>query len=99
MNIHTEDEAKTKWCPLSRVTAMFGDAAVNRNSNHYGMSLTSSGTNCIGSKCMFWQWVPHPVKWKDSSKTTAIITLPSPPPTHGYCGAVKTSEPTDYTEI
>jgi hypothetical protein len=42
----TEQEAKTRWCPMARVALAGGDRT-NRN-----------GTRCcIGSACMAWRWV------------------------------------------
>jgi hypothetical protein len=46
----TEDEAKTKWCPMARS----GDSrGFNKNRNGEGGSLKSS--HCIGSECMAWR--------------------------------------------
>lgn len=51
----TEDEAKTKWCPLVRIS--FGRvsdgsalAAVNR--------AQDDGISCLASACMSWRWMP-----------------------------------------
>lgn len=44
--ITTEDEAKTKWCPM--VKTVSGVTGTNRDRHQ--------GTNCIGSACMMWRW-------------------------------------------
>lgn len=58
----TEDEAKTKWCPLVRVlefedkhagagkTYEWVAAAVNRSAS----DIISN--SCVAAKCMFWRW-------------------------------------------
>ena len=58
----TEDEAKTKWCPLSRQLSSDGKglgaifAAVNRNFSEKGeMEFATSRTNCVASACMMWR--------------------------------------------
>ena len=48
----TEDEAKTKWCPMTRVQnfSMDRSGAINRSNFDAGNTL------CIASKCMMWRW-------------------------------------------
>ena len=81
----TEEEAKTKWCPMVRAFTSWwpygadttaptgGAAAINRdspNTNRY---------NCIGSSCMMW-------------RTTVAVHLTNDPIKFyrkeeiGYCG-------------
>ncbi len=58
-DMHTESEAKTKWCPFARVlhsyTSSYGGlgyaAGVKRidESQH-------RGSKCLGSACMAWRW-------------------------------------------
>jgi|HubBroStandDraft_1064217.scaffolds.fasta_scaffold778719_2 hypothetical protein len=43
----TEDDAKTKWCPFTRVGEQASGAAENRPDGSF---------NCIGSACMAWRW-------------------------------------------
>ena len=47
----TEDDAKTKWCPMVRISV---DAD--------GLEATNRGdpcneVHCLGSQCMAWQWL------------------------------------------
>jgi hypothetical protein len=61
----TEDEAKQKWCPMTRVLdwqtagVMIGEnpaiasAAVNRVEGGSGIPVDAY---CIGSDCMMWRW-------------------------------------------
>lgn len=42
----TEEEAKTKWCPMVRLTD-YEDRSVHNPKNPL--------THCIGSKCMMWR--------------------------------------------
>lgn len=49
----TEDEAKTKWCPMVRWSHAQGydDVFTNREANQ----SFGSGVACIGSACMWWR--------------------------------------------
>lgn len=75
----TEDEAKTKWCPMIQVTAVqhfndveYGDNRGDGDSNH----------NCIASDCMMWVWgKTEALKHHDRSEPEVIK--------HGYCGLTK----------
>lgn len=54
----TIDEAKTKWCPLSRVTATSAEDGSSWNRFNYPVDETpvpKSGEFCIGSACMVWR--------------------------------------------
>lgn len=44
----SEDEARTRWCPFSRVVKMQGDHPTDAEA--YGQ------TRCIASNCMAWRW-------------------------------------------
>lgn len=52
-DILTEQEAKTRWCPLAKQGDAFGKesqwVAINRLSDGSPLSL------CIGSECMAWR--------------------------------------------
>lgn len=78
----TEDEAKTKWCPHVRHTALpmsNGDAAVYDNrSSEVAFHVVGC---CIASDCMAWRWHPN---WGNSPENPdACIELP---PIEGFCG-------------
>ncbi len=55
----TEEEARTKWCPMARVPILDCSRAipvtVAANRDHYG-DPTASGC-CIASDCMLWERV------------------------------------------
>lgn len=51
----TEDEARKKWCPMSRT--QFPPHASTGNRNFDG-TLTKTD-NCVGSACMMWRLVPR----------------------------------------
>lgn len=53
----TEEEAKTKWCPMSRLAWLnedMGKTAITANRWGHGEPL--GGSTCIGSACMMWRW-------------------------------------------
>jgi len=49
-----EIEAKTKWCPLSRVGEEFGEQIVTFNRDTTD-NTPGEGTLCLGSGCMMWR--------------------------------------------
>lgn len=71
----TEEEAKTKWCPMARNAGVtFRDTgmavSVNRDcAEHHG----AENCNCIGSACAAWRWVAGKVLWDETDR-------PSPSP-------------------
>lgn len=69
----TEDEAKTKWCPFSRVSKDGTAPSCNRGNDE---GKTPVGSDCIGSRCMAWRWVVDPKQRHPDNPTK---------PT-GYCG-------------
>jgi hypothetical protein len=44
----TEDEAKTKWCPMAREVG----EKISNNRHGFGFAHTM----CIASACMMWSW-------------------------------------------
>lgn len=86
----TEAEAKTKWCPNSRIAvyAGAGGAACNR----HPQESVEEDTLCRASACMFWRWDAGS---SDRARAWDAATLPSQKaaladlssdPTEGYCG-------------
>lgn len=67
----TEDEAKTKWCPQTRVAAAgpVGGSFWNRSLDDAGVETGENTTSahvklsrCIGSACMAWRrWYFDPL--------------------------------------
>lgn len=47
----TEDEAKTKWCPMTRVGHVAG-MAINRHPDERDFYVE---TRCVASSCMMWR--------------------------------------------
>lgn len=84
----TESEAKTKWCPLSRVLLPVNQSG-NRVSTFHKMWATTQGDveyyaqqeadcRCIASSCMFWRWSSFAIANPDFQKD---------PQARGFCGA------------
>ena len=58
----TEDEAKTKWCPMSRVAVFPAEsiAYTNRGKQIRAQETTvGQAHGCTGSACMAWRWSEH----------------------------------------
>lgn len=53
----TEEEAKTKWCPMSRMEG---------NNRHWGSQKYIS--SCIASECMMWRWSDERGKTPDGDR-------------------------------
>lgn len=66
--MHTEAEAKTKWCPFARVVQAQSDVGATYPRNRvveqnkdgevrqdWGGKII--GAQCVGSDCMAWRWV------------------------------------------
>lgn len=60
----TVDEAKEKWCPLSRIA--FQGGTLNRPTYVTAPSLPESvrdtihgATRCIATECMMWRWFDY----------------------------------------
>lgn len=73
----TEDQAKTKWCPLVRQSSTF---AGEDGRPGFGFSYNRAATlgvgncNCIGSDCMAWRWIIQPVAGRPAEER--IYTMP-----------------------
>ena len=56
----TEDEAKTKWCPMVRYLAIFSNEDGERETagcyNRAANSINATPCRCIASDCMWWVW-------------------------------------------
>lgn len=53
--LYTEEEAKTKWCPMVRFITfppIYENGMATKENNRYG----DYNSNCIASECMQWQW-------------------------------------------
>ena len=83
--MHTEEQAREKWCPHARTTYVGDSGAEQFPSNRYG---TSDGTNfnpkdcrCIASDCMAWRWVPLKVtpEYLDAVRALAEETAEKAP--------------------
>ncbi len=63
MAVLTEDEAKKRWCPYTRVALSEGMAANRSGAKDCGLDPSGVGyaniyeeTRCLGSGCMMWEW-------------------------------------------
>ena len=54
--MYTEEEAKTKWCPMVRIFSGTSNyvAACNKNM----LDRDKDKDRCIASNCMMWRWIP-----------------------------------------
>jgi hypothetical protein len=66
----TTEDARTKWCPMVRVTALREGCATGATTNQIDESYTSC--QCISKDCMMWRWTDPTYTWTPTSE--------------GYCG-------------
>ena len=77
----TEDDARTKWCPMVRQLNYVGENGGNR----VGHDITSCRHSlCIASDCMMWRTYKDKVIETDSHGNA--ITIVSKEEEGGYCG-------------
>lgn len=59
--IVTEEEAKTKWCPWTRVPIETEtlEWVVGNRANQTGPGGLYKGSKCIASQCMAWRWAEN----------------------------------------
>lgn len=74
----TEDEAKTKWCPMTRHG--YGSEGVGINRMHNNKQPETA--RCIGSDCMMWRkgGISYAADREYSEQELEVIY------SHGYCG-------------
>lgn len=88
----TEEEAKTKWCPMVRSPGWVVDGAMGNRDHRGGWT---GGDCCVASECMMWRW--RQVKNPDYVPVHPMLSVapqhPADQPvpwrdsnTHGYCG-------------
>jgi hypothetical protein len=82
----TEDEAKTKWCPMVRFVPSTEDhRAITNRVDVLVPDDSKSIALCIGSACMAWQWgnkkLGHDLTGEEGKR------FHRDNPLMGYCGA------------
>jgi len=55
----TEDQARTKWCPMVRQAGIYNDVTPNRSGFRAtsGIDQGYAWNKCVASDCMMWQSV------------------------------------------
>lgn len=95
----TEEEARTKWCPMANVYVRYQTTGATGNRN-LSTDRDTQGwdrhAKCIGSACMMWrQGQKRNLDWKPthSMMSTGYETHPDdkqrphiPDPDRGFCG-------------
>lgn len=79
----TEDEARTKWCPMVRHS---GD----------GANMPERDAECVGAACMMWRWhEPWTSSVEEGQGGDLVLRLSRKPdePKRGYCGLAGKPEP------
>lgn len=88
---HTEEEAKTKWCPLARAAEpqrygsgdpMCPVAAVNRGSDALSDPSYTPNALCLASGCAAWRWQMEAIHGDDAGFVREYKRTE-----YGYCGA------------
>lgn len=80
--MHTEKEAKTKWCPFANFQS--GQGGGNRWAHGHDDHEPYEGMNpvpcrCIASQCMAWRWRVVPAALTGGTSDALSDT-------HGFCG-------------
>jgi len=77
----TEEEAKTKWCPITRFhQGMDRDVYCNKPD---GRAVSPDSSLCIGSDCMMWQCGNSGAKSLGQQQAEGVGIVEENP---GYCG-------------
>ena len=77
----TEEEARTKWCPMMRFNYC-GDSTTDDNRGGHKNKLNV--VNCIASQCMMWRPTDNeciPMTYEQSRNNDGPHCFPA-----GYCG-------------
>ena len=77
----TEQEAKTKWCPMARTVSDTRNHATANRLVDRGPSNADSDCMCLVSDCMMWRWDDKTVLSEGHFGTYTIKDY-----THGHCG-------------
>jgi hypothetical protein len=95
----TEDEAKKKWCPFTRVHISYGgENSMVMTSANRSLPANETSNKCIGSACMAWRKKAVPLL--KNKKTGICSPIPASEewdgsefefvegrhPLEGYCG-------------
>lgn len=80
----TEDEARTKWCPLAR----------EHSGNRFANGISTPGALCIGSACMAWRWDAAEAREGEYPTSPRKVIM-----TGGHCGAFGSLEPIATWEV
>lgn len=87
----TEQEARTKWCPMSRVSLTKGEVGYNRVDG----GIPSEYATCIGSDCMMWEWAEEEYIFSGGKVDDSYEEVPGglwrkkKEIRHGYCGLAR----------
>ena len=70
----TEDQAKTKWCPMVRSLTFNADGVCAANQAYKDGVVDMKLAMCKGSQCMMWRDEKAPIIGQDRTQQ------------YGYCG-------------
>jgi hypothetical protein len=92
----TEEEAKTKWCPLVRFYEVEPNSGRPIIINRASDGAIGKESACIGSACMMWRW--KTVRQEYPGQDTIVKATPGYYPKvvnteHGYCGLAEPQFP------
>lgn len=82
----TEDDAKTKWCPMFRRSMALSPKGSNTIINNRELDPVRRSSNCIGTECMAWRSMNPGSEdidpaVEDAGTVISFVFVP-----HGYCG-------------
>jgi hypothetical protein len=89
--MHTEEKARTLWCPMTRVTKTTDKGTIkscatvlNRIESPDGTAGIPMSTLCVASECAMWRWATNGKHEHDCAITKTLLT--EKPPRLGFCG-------------
>lgn len=84
--MHTEEEAKTKWCPFAREVYVPPESHCPGTVANRDYDSAPYGCRCIASECMAWRWSHFTAGHAKHGSDYISDGCPPGKKAEGYCG-------------